>query len=205
MKLAHDKRVQEWEDKKKKFLNAQMELLKETILDHAKSEWRKDYNKELLAVKQRERQLRDLEIKKKEREENIAKGGDGDVDAPDREHGETGWGKGGARPAPTSPQKPRDRADGGGFNITRSDKPRNTNPVEENKSERPSFTRGPKREEAPDTGFVRGTFKRSEAEAKKDDSPKKSERPARAAPADGGSGFGGFRNNNTARKGPPKK
>jgi hypothetical protein len=187
-----------------------MELLKEEILDHAKSDWRKDYNKEILAVKQRERQIRDQEIRKKEREENLAKGGDGNVDDPDREVGETGWGKGGIRQtgAPNSPPK-RDREGGmgGGFNITRSDKPRNTNTDEEKKSERPSFTRGPKREDAPDTGFVRGNFaKKTEVEAKKDDSPKKTfDRPARAAPTEGGSGFGGFRNNNTARKGPPKK
>merc|ERR1712153_181895 len=158
--------------------------------------------------KQRERLLRDQEIRKKEREENLAKGGDGNVDDADREVGETGWGKGGARQTAAQnspPKRDREGGMGGGFNITRSDKPRNTNTDEEKKSERPSFTRGPKREDAPDTGFARGNFtKKTEVDAKKDDSPKKTERPARGAPAEGGSGFGGFRNNNTARKGPPK-
>lgn len=145
-----------------------------------------------------------MEIRKKEMQANLDKGGDGNIDEEGREHGETGWGKGGMKPAgfggPGSPNKIRDRpSDGGGFNITRSDKPRGT--MEEEKkgeSGRPTFTRGPKREDAPDTGFVRGNFtKKTEV-----DSPKKMERPARAAPKDSGdSGAGfGFRSTNTAKK-----
>jgi len=63
---------------------------------------------------------------------------------------------------------------------------------------RPTFTRGPRKDaDAPDTGFVRGNFaKKTEA-----DSPKKFDRPARAAPKEGessGPGFG-FRNSNKAK------
>lgn len=136
-----------------------------------------------------------MEIRKKEMQANLDKGGDGNIDDPDREAGETGWGKGGAKPAATgSPNKARDRPSDGGF-IQRSDKQRNTNTEEEKKEGRPTFTRGPKRDDAPDTGFARGNFT-----TKKEDSPKKQDRPARAAPKDsGGSGFG-FRNTNKAKK-----
>lgn len=120
-------------------------------MDHATSEWRKDYNKELIEKRKREQALRDMEIRKKEMQANLDKGGDGKIDEEGREHGETGWGKGGMNKpegAFGSPNKVRDGPprDGGGFNITRSDKPRNT--VEENKGEsgRPTFTRGPRKE-----------------------------------------------------------
>ena len=144
-------------------------------------------------MKKIERAKRDAEIKAKEIAANKERGGDGDVDAPDREHGETGWGKGTLMQSPskTSPEKPKPErpSDGGGF-IKRSDKPRNT---EEEKSGKPTFTRGPKRDEdVPDTGF--GGF-RNNAKKKEGESgpPKRSEKPKE--PAASASGFGGFRNN----------
>lgn len=185
-----------------------MQELKDEILQHAQSEWRKDENKRIIEAKKIERAQRDLEIKKKEIAANKERGGDGNVDDADRDHDEIGWGKGTLRPSPTkgSPEKPRGErpsgAGAGGFGegfIKRSDKPRQAAPAEEEKSGRPTFTRGPRKDEdAPDTGFVRGSFKRAEAPPKKEGEsgpPKftRSEKPKE--PAAGGSGFGGFRNN----------
>lgn len=104
-----------------------MQELKDEILQQAQSEWRKDENKRIIEAKKIERAQRDLEIKKKEIAANKERGGDGDVDAPDRDHDEIGWGKGTLRSSPTkpSPEKPRGEkpAFGDGF-IKRSDKPR---------------------------------------------------------------------------------
>lgn len=49
----------EWEQKKKDFVLAKMNALKEVILEHARSELQKDKNKELIAQKARERAERD--------------------------------------------------------------------------------------------------------------------------------------------------
>jgi len=49
MANALAKRNQEWEDKKKAFMDQKMNELKEKILEHARSDYRKDVNKELIA------------------------------------------------------------------------------------------------------------------------------------------------------------
>lgn len=43
------KRNEEWEQKKRDFVTSNMNDLKALILDHAKSEWQKDKNKEIIA------------------------------------------------------------------------------------------------------------------------------------------------------------
>lgn len=54
MKISLNKRKEEWASKKSEFSNAQMQELKEAILEHAQSDWRKDYNKELIEKRKRE-------------------------------------------------------------------------------------------------------------------------------------------------------
>lgn len=94
MKTMKEKRNKEWEDKNAKFLANKMQELKDEILQAALSEWKKDENKRIIEAKKIERAQRDAEIKAREIAENKERGGDGDVDAPDREHGEVGWGIG---------------------------------------------------------------------------------------------------------------
>ena len=77
----------------------------------------------------------------------------------------------------------------GGF-LTRSDRARPAPKEEEAK--RPTFTRGPKKEEGADTGFARANFT-----SKRDEQPT---RPA-AKKEEGSSGPGlGFRNTNKSKK-----
>jgi len=53
------KRNEEWETKKKEFVTAKMNELKEKILNHAKAELNKQKNKEKIAEQARKRQERD--------------------------------------------------------------------------------------------------------------------------------------------------
>jgi len=53
------KRNQEWDEKKAKFMKNEMQELKDEILQHAQSEWRKDENKRIIEAKKIERAKRD--------------------------------------------------------------------------------------------------------------------------------------------------
>jgi len=151
----------------------------------------------LIAQRAAERAARDKAIAEKERAAGLASvGGDNSVAAHEEAEG---WGRSQRRPAPSSPEKPRGgNEDGDGFAIRRSAKPRNT---EEEKSNT-GFGRGPARNDAPDTGFVRGNFR-----TRKDEEKEAPKRPARnfggAGGASGDSGSGatgfGFRNTNAKR------
>lgn len=53
------KRNQEWDEKKATFMRNEMQELKDEILQHAQSEWRKDENKRIIEAKKIERAKRD--------------------------------------------------------------------------------------------------------------------------------------------------
>lgn len=58
-----EKRNDEWDAKKLKFINARMDELKAEILEHAGSELFKENNKKILAQREAERKARDEAIK----------------------------------------------------------------------------------------------------------------------------------------------
>ena len=196
---AMAKRNEEWEQKKKEFVTSKMNALKELILEHARSEYQKDKNKEIIAQKARERAERDKAIAQKggaTASEIEAEATGKNLDSNEFKRGNFD------KASPSKPDRPaRNNADDG-FAIKRSDKPRVAPTEEESKgSGRPTFTRGPPRTENKDsdTGFARGNFTK-----KTEDSgpPKRTER--KPAADSGASGFG-FRNTNATRGKPAAK
>lgn len=177
-----------------------MNDLKQTILEHARSEYQKDKNKELIAQKARERAERDKAIAQK----GGATASEIEAEATGKNLDSNDFKRGDFQKNQNSPTKPAPRNMDDGFAIKRSDKPRGA-AEEEAKKGPPTFSRGPPRntDSAPDTGFIRGNFTKKTA----DEAPKKFERTERkpAAPETSGAGFG-FRNSNaTAKKAPAKK
>ena len=198
------KRNEEWEQKKRDFVTSNMNDLKSLILDHAKSEWQKDKNKEIIAQKARERAERDKAIAQK----GGATASEIEAEATGKNLDSNEFKRGNFEK--TSPSKPEfGRGDrparnmDDGFAIKRSDKPRGSGEEESKGTGRPTFTRGPPRTEnqESDTGFARGNFTKKTADA---EPPKRAERKPAAESSGGGAGFG-FRNTNATRGKPAAK
>lgn len=213
MKRAMDKRIEEWNQKKKEFSNKKMQEFKEVILQVAKDELRKVEIKRSLEQKAKERADRDALIAQKKKEEGNADEQDARLAAGEKSNAqivENTWVRGSnVNKGQESPEKPsfkrgdrppRERenrgGDDGGF-LKRSDKPRT-------EGERPTFTRGPKKdegakvqEESKDTGFKRGDFKSKKEEEPSKPSFTRSSKPASSS--NDGPGLG-FRNANKVAK-----
>jgi hypothetical protein len=188
-------RNKEWEQKKRDFINARMDELKEKILEHARTEYQKDKNKEIIAQKAKERAERDRAIAEKSKAEDITAEAMGkNLDSNEFKRSE----KPAEKASPTKPVDRPPKADDSSFAIKRSDKPRASG-EEEKKAGGP--TRGPRNEpKQEDTGFARGNF----TSKKNEDSgpPKRQNKPA--ASDSGNAGFG-FRSNNAAAAKPAGK
>lgn len=123
----------QWEEKKQIFLNKNMELLKQKIIDHAKSEHRKVEN---IRIQERLKEERRRKDESRERRERLESGQAATAGSPakagDPEASE--WKKGVLKPpeAEESPaEKPKPKVENA-F-ITRSDRKRDPPKQEENK------------------------------------------------------------------------